>query len=174
MGMPSPVGTPRPMPPKKQSDGGIECAAAAGNNLSVQIEHIQDSDLDFAAAMTPSPRLHGPESLKIVKSHSMDTDASVKKNKIVKRTESFSNLFKNAIANECREHSRSKREISKIKKTQKREKWKYYQKQQASGIEYLTRYTVLVLLSSISSLMMIGVILFGLEERSDGEIVVAL
>merc|ERR1712129_454061 len=62
-----------------------------------------------------------------------------------------------------RENSRSRREISRQKKTQKRAKWKYYRKQQASGIEYLTRYTVLVLLTSMSSLMMIAVALLGLE-----------
>ena len=120
---PSPVGTPQP---KKSSDGGIELAV--GHNLTVQIEHIQESD--FSAALTPSPR--SPGTLKIIKSRSADMDVAESnvKNKPFKRAESFSNLFKST---ENREHSQSKRELSKIKRTQKREKWKYYQKQQASG-----------------------------------------
>merc|ERR1711933_323383 len=134
------------------------------NNLTVQIEHIQDSDLDFSAAVTPSPR--SPGSLKIVKSHSTEIVETAKQ-KVVKRTESFSNLFKTT---ESRENSHSKREMSKIRRTEKREKWKYYQKQQASGIEYVTRYTVLVLLSSMSSLAMVAVLMSHLD-AFDGDMV---
>ena len=171
---PSPGGTPRfGATDTERGDrvnnldaGGIEYAVT--NNLSIQIEEIQDSDMGETALSpislkSPSPRLviaksysaeiidltpknsnscNGGNGMMVNKPETMDS------NKLTTTRSRGASLSisgrgradsaDSAAPQLARENSQSKRELSRIKretkKNYKKEKWKYYQKQQATGI----------------------------------------
>eukprot|EP01083_Nonionella_stella_P007620 21954_1 len=146
---------------------------ASTNNLSIQIAsnykpRPPHCDTNMVYPMHPissiSPQSLKPKNNVRVKSYSADvtelTLANSNKDSM-DRDCSFTNTNR-SLSNIVEEsHNNKPGEPSKTKR--KREKWKHYQQQQASGIEYVTRYSVLVLLSSLSSLAMAGVLIY--EER---------
>ena len=186
---PSPAGTPRFGAKGANSggcgtrfpvdDGGIECAVR-NNNLSIQIEEIQDETQDHElqesdnalspiSLKSPSPRLviaksYSCDGIELTPKNSNNSAAGMAgtlvmdPNKLTTRSRGASlsisggggrgraGSLSNAEGggNGMRENSvsrsKSKRETSKMRRERrkdKKERWKYYQKQQASGIYHM-------------------------------------